>query len=151
MGVLGGLASESVYVNNWYHEVVEKGLGLKPSERLECGSQGPGGRVDPSLSTGQTARRSEIINARPDELADDVVMVPHAQPVVDAGNPTRDGRDTKCVVTMAQSIGIKQFDYILATHYDGDHVANITNVDAQSDGTFTVTILRNGFSRTYKP
>lgn len=51
--------------------------------------------------------------------------------LIDAGNPTRDGRDTKRIVAAAQAIGIKQFDYILATHYDGDHVANITNVDAQ--------------------
>ena len=54
--------------------------------------------------------------------------------LIDAGNPTRDGRDTKRIVMMAQSMGIKQFDYILATHYDGDHVANITNVDAQIPG-----------------
>ena len=31
-------------------------------------------------------------------------------------------------------MGIKQFDYVLVTHYDGDHVANITNVDAQIPG-----------------
>ena len=64
-----------------------------------------------------------------------IVQTPAGQAMlIDAGNPTRDGRDTKRIVTQAQAIGIKQFDYILATHYDGDHVANITNVDAQIPG-----------------
>ncbi len=54
--------------------------------------------------------------------------------LVDGGNPTQDGRDTKRIVGAAQAMGIKQFDYILVTHYDGDHVANITNVDAQIPG-----------------
>ena len=54
--------------------------------------------------------------------------------LVDAGFPTKDGRDTKRIVAAAQAIGIKQFDYILCTHYDGDHVANITNVDVQIPG-----------------
>ena len=64
-----------------------------------------------------------------------IVQTPGGEAMlIDAGNPTRDGRDTKRIVAQAQAIGIKQFDYILATHYDGDHVANITNVDAQIPG-----------------
>jgi beta-lactamase superfamily II metal-dependent hydrolase len=58
--------------------------------------------------------------------------------LVDAGNPTRDDRDTKRIVSAAQAMGIKQFDYIVCTHYDGDHVANITNVDAQIPGRIFV-------------
>ena len=54
--------------------------------------------------------------------------------LVDAGNPTRDGRDTKRILEAAQAMGIKQFDYIVTSHYDGDPVANITNVDAQIPG-----------------
>ena len=45
--------------------------------------------------------------------------------LVDAGYPTRDDRDTKRIVAVAQALGIKQFDYILATHYDSDHAGNI--------------------------
>ena len=58
--------------------------------------------------------------------------------LVDAGYPTPDGRDTKRVVAAAQALGIKQFDYILATHYDGDHAGNIPNVDAQIPGRIFV-------------
>lgn len=45
-----------------------------------------------------------------------IVQTPGGEAMlIDAGNSTRDGRDTKRVVTAAQAIGIKQFDYILAT------------------------------------
>ena len=54
--------------------------------------------------------------------------------LVDAGFPTADGRDTKRIVSAARAIGIKQFDYILVTHYDSDHVGNVPNVDAQIPG-----------------
>jgi competence protein ComEC len=54
--------------------------------------------------------------------------------LVDAGFPTADGRDTKRIVSAAEAIGIKLFDYIVVTHYDSDHVGNIPNVDTQIPG-----------------
>jgi len=48
--------------------------------------------------------------------------------LVDAGFPTADGRDTNRIMAAAQAAGIKQFDYVVVTHYDGDHVGNIINV-----------------------
>jgi beta-lactamase superfamily II metal-dependent hydrolase len=51
--------------------------------------------------------------------------------LVDAGFPGNNGRDTKRIVAAAEELKIKEFDYILATHYDGDHVANIASVDAK--------------------
>lgn len=51
--------------------------------------------------------------------------------LVDAGNPRPDDRDTNRIVAAAQAIGIKQFDYIMATHYDSDHAGNIPKVDAK--------------------
>jgi competence protein ComEC len=51
--------------------------------------------------------------------------------LIDAGYPTPDGRDTNRIVEMAQSLGIKQFDYAVATHYDADHSGNIANLDAK--------------------
>ena len=51
--------------------------------------------------------------------------------LVDAGFPTADDRDTKRIVAQAEALGIKQFDYVLVTHYDGDHVGNIPKVDAK--------------------
>ena len=50
--------------------------------------------------------------------------------LVDAGNPSKDDRDTKRIQSAAQALGIKQFDYVLVTHYDGDHVGNIPHIDS---------------------
>ncbi len=50
--------------------------------------------------------------------------------LIDAGYPRDDNRDTKRVVEAAKALGIKQFDYILATHYDADHSGNVPQVDA---------------------
>ena len=64
-----------------------------------------------------------------------VLLTPGGETMlVDAGYPTRDDRDTKRIVALAQSLGIKQFDYILATHYDADHSGNIPRVDARIPG-----------------
>jgi competence protein ComEC len=54
--------------------------------------------------------------------------------LVDAGYPTPDDRDTKRIVEVAQAAGIKQFDYVVATHYDADHSGNIPRVDARIPG-----------------
>ena len=54
--------------------------------------------------------------------------------LVDAGYPCRDDRDTKRIVAVAQALGIKHFDFILATHYDSDHAGNIPRVDALIPG-----------------
>jgi beta-lactamase superfamily II metal-dependent hydrolase len=54
--------------------------------------------------------------------------------LVDAGYPTPDDRDTKRIVEVAQGAGIRQFDYVVATHYDDDHSGNIPRVDARLPG-----------------
>ena len=60
-----------------------------------------------------------------------VLVTPDGEKMlVDGGNPSRDDRDTKRIVAAAQALGIKQFDYILATHYDSDHVGNIPHIDS---------------------
>jgi competence protein ComEC len=51
--------------------------------------------------------------------------------LIDAGYPTPDGRDTNRIVAMATSLGIKQFDYLIATHYDADHSGNVANLVAK--------------------
>jgi beta-lactamase superfamily II metal-dependent hydrolase len=45
--------------------------------------------------------------------------------LVDAGYPTADDRDTNRIVSAAQALGIKEFDYLVATHYDADHSGNV--------------------------
>ncbi len=49
--------------------------------------------------------------------------------LIDAGYPRPDNRDTNRVIKTAESLGIKQFDYVVATHYDADHSGNIPSVD----------------------
>ncbi len=64
-----------------------------------------------------------------------VLVTPDGEKMlVDGGYPSRDDRDTKRIVAVAKAVGIKQFDYILATHYDSDHVGNIPHVDSLIPG-----------------
>jgi beta-lactamase superfamily II metal-dependent hydrolase len=58
--------------------------------------------------------------------------------LIDAGYPTKDDRDTNRIVTAAQALGIKSFDYIVATHYDMDHAGNIPRLDARIPGRIFV-------------
>ncbi len=54
--------------------------------------------------------------------------------LIDAGYPGNGDRDTKRIVSMARSLGIARFDYVVVTHYDKDHSCNIPNVDALVPG-----------------
>jgi beta-lactamase superfamily II metal-dependent hydrolase len=64
-----------------------------------------------------------------------ILLTPAGQTMlIDAGYPTKDDRDTNRIVAAAQALGIKQFDYIVATHYDADHSGNIARVDARIPG-----------------
>ena len=58
--------------------------------------------------------------------------------LIDAGYPTPDDRDTNRIVAAAQALGIKSFDYIVATHYDRDHAGNIPRLDARIPGRIFV-------------
>ncbi len=48
--------------------------------------------------------------------------------LIDAGYPRPDDRDTNRIVEAAEAIKIKEFDYIVATHYDADHAGNVPNL-----------------------
>jgi competence protein ComEC len=61
-----------------------------------------------------------------------ILLTPEGESMlVDAGFPGNNDRDTKRIVAAAEELKIKQFDYVLVTHYDLDHVANIASVDAR--------------------
>jgi competence protein ComEC len=45
--------------------------------------------------------------------------------LIDAGNPGSNGRDADRIVEACKAAGVKQIDYLVVTHYDGDHVANV--------------------------
>ena len=88
-----------------------------------------------------------------------VLVTPDGEKMlVDGGNPSQDDRDTKRIVAVAQAAGIKQFDYILATHYDSDHVGNIPRVDSLIPGKLFVdhgepipTLNAESRRRNYEP
>jgi len=42
--------------------------------------------------------------------------------LVDTGNPGNDDRDAKRIYAAAQDAGLTKIDYLLITHFDGDHV-----------------------------
>jgi len=78
--------------------------------------------------------------------------------LVDAGYPTPDDRDTKRIVAVAQAAGIRQFDYVVATHYDADHSGNIARIDSRIPGKVFVdhgepvpTLAAESRSRYYDP
>lgn len=64
-----------------------------------------------------------------------IITTPEGEKMlIDAGYPRQDNRDTKRVIETAKSLGIKEFDYVIATHYDTDHSGNIASVDANVPG-----------------
>ena len=64
-----------------------------------------------------------------------ILLTPAGETIlIDAGYPRPDDRDTNRIVEAARALGIKQFDYIVATHYDADHSGNVPAVDAKIPG-----------------
>jgi len=63
-----------------------------------------------------------------------LIVTPEGQSLlVDTGNPTPDDRDAKREVEAAHLAGLKKIDYLLITHYHGDHVGgNATFANAGS-------------------
>ena len=88
-----------------------------------------------------------------------VLLTPEGETMlVDAGYPTEDDRDTKRIVEVAQGAGIKQFDYVVATHYDDDHSGNVARLDARLPGRVFVdhgdpipTLNARSRSSNYEP
>jgi len=61
-----------------------------------------------------------------------ILTTPQGQTMlIDAGYPRQDNRDTNRIAEAAESLGIKEFDYIVATHYDADHAGNVPTLAAR--------------------
>src|SRR5262249_43831352 len=61
-----------------------------------------------------------------------IVRTPSGQSMLlDGGMPTPDNRDVPRVLAAAKTVGVKEFDYILTTHYDVDHAGNVPAIAAQ--------------------
>src|ERR1700730_7906750 len=55
-----------------------------------------------------------------------LIVTPQGQSLlVDTGNPTPDDRDAKRIAAAAKQAGLKKLDYLLITHYHGDHVGGV--------------------------
>jgi len=88
-----------------------------------------------------------------------ILLTPDGETMlIDAGYPRQDDRDTNRIVETAQALGIEQFDYIVATHYDADHAGNIPQVDAKIPGRVFVdhgdvlpTVNERDKKRYYEP
>lgn len=71
-----------------------------------------------------------------------LVVSPSGQSMLlDAGNPGSNGRDANRIVEACQAAGVKRIDYMVVTHYDGDHVGN---VPALLDKMPAVTFVDHG-------
>jgi competence protein ComEC len=55
-----------------------------------------------------------------------LILTPGGQSLlVDTGNPTPDDRDAKRIFEVAQMAGLKKIDYLVITHFHGDHVGGV--------------------------
>jgi beta-lactamase superfamily II metal-dependent hydrolase len=45
--------------------------------------------------------------------------------VIDAGNPGSNDRDANRIIEACKAAGVTKIDYMVVSHYDGDHVANV--------------------------
>ncbi len=127
---------------------------------------------------------SVMLNAQPRNLeiywidveggAATLIVSPSGESMlVDTGFEVGD-RDAKRIYAATQQAGLKKIDYLVISHYHGDHVGglpalskmipigkfygrgdeieakgNWIKASVASDGKFTITNGRNGFSKTY--
>ena len=88
-----------------------------------------------------------------------IIQTPEGETMlIDAGYPREDNRDTNRIVEAAQALGIKQFDYIVATHFDEDHAGNVPQLAAKipaktyvDHGEAIGATNRNNMEQFYEP
>jgi len=89
-----------------------------------------------------------------------LIVSPSGQSLlVDTGNPTPDDRDAKRIYQATQQAGLKKIDYLLITHFHGDHVCGapalakmlpISHFQDHGDSVETTDPRRKGPWEAYK-
>ena len=78
------------------------------------------------LSPFGAARDLEIYWADAEGGGATLIVAPSGESLlVDTGNARPDNRDAKRIFAAAQAAGLKKIDYLLLTHYHGDHLGGM--------------------------
>ena len=78
------------------------------------------------LACGLQARNLDIYWVDVEGGGATLIVTPEGQSLlVDTGNPAPDDRDAKRIFQAAQKAGLKKIDYLMITHFHGDHVGGV--------------------------
>src|SRR5579872_2532486 len=79
-----------------------------------------------SLPASMTAKNLRIYFIDVEGGAATLIVSPSGESLLaDTGNPMPDDRDAKRIYAATQQAGLKKIDYLVTTHFDGDHSGGV--------------------------